>query len=123
MKVSRVNLLHTSILTPPPMLFLSCTLELQNTCKPFDFPRCPSRRRILDDDSSTPFLNPTLLQSTKTFQAPTISPPRFLTQTLADARRYFKQSEIVLYRQTPDVAAAQQLQAQSQPQQITGAAG
>lgn len=40
-----------------------------------------------------------------------------------DARRYFKQSEIVLYRQTPDVAAAQQIQSQSQPQQIKGAAG
>ena len=40
-----------------------------------------------------------------------------------DARRYFKQSEIVLYRQAPEVAAAQLQQAQSQPQQITGAAG
>jgi vacuolar protein sorting-associated protein 26 len=40
-----------------------------------------------------------------------------------DARRYFKQSEIVLYRQTPEIAAAAQVQAQSQPQQITGAAG
>ena len=42
---------------------------------------------------------------------------------LLDARRYFKQSEIVLYRQAPEVVAAQQLQAQAQPQQITGAAG
>ncbi|KAI9878104.1 MAG: Vacuolar protein sorting-associated protein 26 [Pleopsidium flavum] len=40
-----------------------------------------------------------------------------------DARRYFKQSEIVLYRQAPEIAAAQQQQLQSQPQQITGAAG
>ena len=40
-----------------------------------------------------------------------------------DARRYFKQSEIVLYRQAPELAAAQLQQAQSQPQQITGAAG
>ncbi|MCJ1352160.1 MAG: Vacuolar protein sorting-associated protein 26 [Icmadophila ericetorum] len=38
-----------------------------------------------------------------------------------DARRYFKQSEIVLYRQAPDVVAAQQLQAQDKPSQITGA--
>jgi hypothetical protein len=48
------------------------------------------------------------------------------TQTLkgrVDARRYFKQSEIVLYRQTPEVVAAAQVHAQSQPQQITGAAG
>jgi hypothetical protein len=42
--------------------------------------------------------------------------------THTDARRYFKQSEIVLYRQTPEVAAAAQAQAQNQPQQITGAA-
>ena len=40
-----------------------------------------------------------------------------------DARRYFKQSEIVLYRQAPEVAAAQLQQAQSQSQQIAGAAG
>ena len=40
-----------------------------------------------------------------------------------DARRYFKQSEIVLYRQAPEIAAAQLQQQQSQPQQITGAAG
>ncbi|KAI9835341.1 MAG: Vacuolar protein sorting-associated protein 26 [Sclerophora amabilis] len=38
-----------------------------------------------------------------------------------DARRYFKQSEIVLYRQTPEIAAAAPSQAQTgnitQPQQ------
>ena len=39
-----------------------------------------------------------------------------------DARRYFKQSEIVLYRQAPEVAQAQLEQAQAQPAQITGAA-
>ncbi|KAL9638431.1 MAG: hypothetical protein Q9164_001547 [Protoblastenia rupestris] len=38
-----------------------------------------------------------------------------------DARRYFKQSEIVLYRQAPEVAAAQAEIAQNQPAQITGA--
>jgi len=50
---------------------------------------------------------------------------RSILKTLAstDARRYFKQSEIVLYRQAPDVAAAQLQQAQSQPQQITGSVG
>ena len=46
-----------------------------------------------------------------------------ITDCATDARRYFKQSEIVLYRQAPEVAAAQLHQAQSQPQQITGAAG
>ena len=45
-----------------------------------------------------------------------------LTPPSTDARRYFKQSEIVLYRQAPEIAAAQLQQAQSQPQQITGAA-
>ena len=45
------------------------------------------------------------------------------TNESLDARRYFKQSEIVLYRQAPEIAAAQLQQQQSQPQQITGAAG
>lgn len=52
---------------------------------------------------------------------------QFSNSIPSDARRYFKQSEIVLYRQTPDVAAQQlqpqpQSQPQSQPQQITSAA-
>ena len=47
----------------------------------------------------------------------------YTTNLPTDARRYFKQSEIVLYRQAPEVAAAQLQQSQSQPQQITGAAG
>ena len=46
-----------------------------------------------------------------------------ITDLSIDARRYFKQSEIVLYRQAPEIAAAQLQHAQSQPQQITGAAG
>lgn len=49
--------------------------------------------------------------------------PSSWLRNLADARRYFKQSEIVLYRQAPEVAAAQLQQTQSQPQQITGAVG
>lgn len=43
------------------------------------------------------------------------------TSPLTDARRYFKQSEIVLYRQAPEAVAAQQAAADSQPGQITGA--
>ena len=46
-----------------------------------------------------------------------------LMSLTTDARRYFKQSEIVLYRQTPEVAAQAQVDAQAQPPQITGAAG
>lgn len=35
----------------------------------------------------------------------------------ADARRYFKQSEIVLYRQAPEIAATPQVAQQQQIQQ------
>jgi len=49
------------------------------------------------------------------------TPPVELVLTLslsADARRYFKQSEIVLYRQAPEITAPpQQQQIQQQPQQ------
>lgn len=40
-----------------------------------------------------------------------------LTAYLADARRYFKQSEIVLYRLAPEFAATPQIAQQQQAQQ------
>ena len=52
-----------------------------------------------------------------------VGEPTLIHWLPTDARRYFKQSEIVLYRQAPEIAAAQLHQAQSHPQQITGAAG
>ncbi|RMJ27268.1 Vacuolar protein sorting-associated protein [Aspergillus sp. HF37] len=40
-----------------------------------------------------------------------------LTDRPSDARRYFKQSEIVLYRQAPEIAATPQIAQQQQIQQ------
>ena len=69
---------------------------------------------LIDEGSSPLFPQPSFHTSI---------PSPHIANLTADARRYFKQSEIVLYRQAPEIAAAQLQQAQSQPQQITGAAG
>ncbi|KAI2818727.1 hypothetical protein CBS115989_4989 [Aspergillus niger] len=46
-----------------------------------------------------------------------IRTPILLTRAYTDARRYFKQSEIVLYRQAPEIATTPQIAQQQQIQQ------
>lgn len=97
--------------------------------KPSTIPSCPQEIIHIAMKSPLPLLFHPQIQVSFSSQPPPVfqSPSlHFLkpipettnqsTQHPPDARRYFKQSEIVLYRQTPEVAAAAQQHIQPQPQ-------
>ena len=97
---------------PHPQPNPSCTLPITLT---------------LSQNNAIPHQAPSTYPESSIQAYPTTHPQANLDPSFpasqTDARRYFKQSEIILFRQKPEDVAAAQIQAQSQPPQITGAAG